>query len=245
MSERVPKASQITGREPNLDLVEISKFDTRRADWWDNTGGFRGLHDINPTRLEYINHRAGLAGKRVLDIGCGGGILSEAMAAAGAAVTGIDAAKAPLAMAKKHLQLSRLHVDYRQSTAEKMAASRPESFDIVTCMELLEHIPDPASIVQACQRLVKSKGDVFFATLNRNLKSFLLAVLGAEYILGIVHKGTHQYRKFIKPSELERWARESGLSLQDVTGLHYNPIFRRCWLGGNTHVNYMMHFKKL
>ncbi|MGD2270024.1 MAG: bifunctional 2-polyprenyl-6-hydroxyphenol methylase/3-demethylubiquinol 3-O-methyltransferase UbiG [Desulfobacterales bacterium] len=244
MADRVPQPSRGSVREPNLDQVEISKFDTRVADWWDNRGGFRGLHDINPIRLEYINNRSNLAGKRVLDIGCGGGILSEAMAAAGAVVTGIDAAKAPLAVAIKHLQLSGMHVDYRQATAEQMAADRPESFDVVTCMELLEHVPQPASVVQACQGLAKSDGDVFFATLNRNLKSFVLAVVCAEYILGIVHKGTHQYRRFIKPSELERWARESGLSLQDVTGLHYNPIFRKCWLGGNAHVNYVMHFKK-
>jgi 2-polyprenyl-6-hydroxyphenyl methylase/3-demethylubiquinone-9 3-methyltransferase len=244
-SDQTGIAPQNTGRESNIDKVEISKFDSRFADWWDKRRGFRGLHDINPARLEYINNRANITGKRVLDIGCGGGILSEAMAALGAEVTGIDMGEVPLAVAQNHLQLRGLTVDYRHMTAETMAASRPESFDVVTCLELLEHVPNPASVVRACRRLVKPHGDVFFATLNRTLKSFVLAIIAAEYILGIVHRGTHQYRKFIRPSELEIWARNAGLALQNLTGLHYNPIRRRCWLGGNVHVNYLMHFKKL
>lgn len=244
-SDRTGIAPQNTGPESNIDTVEISKFDSRAADWWNNRGGFRGLHHINPTRLAYINNRANIHGKRVLDIGCGGGILSEAMAALGAEVTAIDMGEVPLAVAQNHLQLSGLTVDYRHTSAETLAASRPESFDVVTCLELLEHVPNPASVVRAARRLVKPRGDVFFATLNRTLKSFVLAIIAAEYILGIVHRGTHQYRKFIRPTELEIWARQAGLALQDLTGLHYNPIRRRCWLGGNVHVNYLMHFKKL
>jgi 2-polyprenyl-6-hydroxyphenyl methylase/3-demethylubiquinone-9 3-methyltransferase len=234
----------MTEYDANIDAAEISKFDTLKTQWWDKKGGFKGLHDINPWRLHYIDERAQLAGKRVLDVGCGGGILSEAMAALGAEVTGIDAGEAPLVAAKHHLQNSGLNVYYQCTTAEKLSESHSESFDVVTCLELLEHVPKPSSIIRACKTLVKSKGDVFFATVNRNLKSFLLAIIAAEYIFGIVHKGTHQYGKFIKPSELENWANEAGLSLLDLTGLHYNPILRTCRLGGNAHVNYLMHFKK-
>jgi 2-polyprenyl-6-hydroxyphenyl methylase/3-demethylubiquinone-9 3-methyltransferase len=231
--------------EPNIDHVEISKFDALAAHWWDKRGGFRGLHDINPRRLAYIDKQAGLTGKKVLDVGCGGGILSEAMAALGAKVTGIDMGETPLVVAQRHLEISGLRIDYQRTTAEALAAEAPENFDIVTCLELLEHVPQPSFVVQACKALVKPSGDVFFATINRNLKSFLLAIIAAEYILGIVHKGTHQYGKFIKPSELKNWAQKAGLSLQDLTGLHYNPIIRRCRMGGNVHVNYLMHFKKV
>jgi 2-polyprenyl-6-hydroxyphenyl methylase/3-demethylubiquinone-9 3-methyltransferase len=234
----------MTEPDSNIDAAEISKFDALAAHWWDKNGGFKGLHDINPWRLNYIDERAILAGKRVLDIGCGGGILSEAMASLGAEVTGIDAGEAPLAAAKHHLQISGLDINYQCTTAEKLSESQPEGFDIVTCLELLEHVPKPSSIIRACTTLVKSKGHVFFATINRNLKSFLFAIIAAEYIFGIVHKGTHQYGKFIKPSELHRWADEAGLSLLDLTGLHYNPILRACRLGGNVHVNYLTHFKK-
>jgi 2-polyprenyl-6-hydroxyphenyl methylase/3-demethylubiquinone-9 3-methyltransferase len=230
---------------PNIDYIEISKFDALAAHWWDKRGGFRGLHDINPWRLAYIDKQAGLTGKKVLDVGCGGGILSEAMAALGARVTGIDIGETPLAVAQHHMKISGLSIDYQCTTAEILAAATPESFDIVTCLELLEHVPRPSFIVQACKALVKPSGDVFFATINRNLKSFLLAIIVAEYILGIVHKGTHQYGKFIKPSELKIWAQKAGLSLQDLTGLHYNPFIRRCRMGGNVHVNYLMHFKKV
>ena len=230
---------------PNIDYVEISKFDALAAHWWDKKGGFKGLHDINPWRLAYIDKQAGLTGKKVLDVGCGGGILSEAMAALGAKVTGIDMGETPLAAAQHHMKISGLNIEYQRTTAEALAAAAPESFDMVTCLELLEHVPHPSSIVGACKALAKPSGDIFFATINRNLKSLLLAIIAAEYILGIVHKGTHQYRKFIKPSELKIWAQKAGLALQDLTGLHYNPIMRRCRLGGNVHVNYLMHFKKV
>jgi 2-polyprenyl-6-hydroxyphenyl methylase/3-demethylubiquinone-9 3-methyltransferase len=228
----------------NIDTVEISKFDALAEHWWDNSGGFKGLHDINPWRLAYIDRQAGLTGKKVLDVGCGGGILCEAMAASGAEVTGIDMGQSPLTVAKHHMKTSGLYIDYQRTTAEKLAAAAPESFDLVTCLELLEHVPRPSNIVQACKTLVKPSGDVIFATINRNLKSFLLAIIIAEYVLGIVHRGTHQYAKFIKPSELKTWGHKAGLSLQDLTGLHYNPIVGKCRLGGNEHVNYLMHFKR-
>jgi 2-polyprenyl-6-hydroxyphenyl methylase/3-demethylubiquinone-9 3-methyltransferase len=179
-----------------------------------------------------------------LDVGCGGGILSESMAALGAVVTGIDASPAPLAVAKMHLKESGLRVDYRIATAETFAAEHAERFDVVTCLELLEHVPNPASVVAACQQLVKPGGDILFATLNRNPKSFLFAIIGAEYLLRMVRRGTHSYRKFVKPAELDGWAKAAGLTLQDLTGLHYNPFLRRYSMGGNTHVNYMIHFRK-
>jgi 2-polyprenyl-6-hydroxyphenyl methylase / 3-demethylubiquinone-9 3-methyltransferase len=228
--------------EANIDDAEIAKFEAMAPIWWDKNGVQKPLHDINVLRVDYINRRAPLAGKKVLDVGCGGGILSEAMAALGAEVTGIDAGQAPLAVAKLHLKESGLRVDYRVATAEAFAAEYSDRFDVVTCLELLEHVPDPASIVAACRRMVKPGGDVFFATLNRNPKSFLFAIIGAEYILRLVRRGTHSYHKFVKPSELERWAGEAGLTRQDLTGLHYNPFLRRYSMGGNTHVNYMMHF---
>jgi len=228
----------------NIDEAEIAKFEAMAPVWWDRQGDFKALHDINVLRLNYIDQRAHLAGKAVLDVGCGGGILSEAMASLGAAVTGIDMGEAALGVARLHLRHSGLNVDYRQAIAEKFARTHADRFDVVTCLELLEHVPDPASVVTACKTLVRPGGDVFFATLNRNPKSFLFAIIAAEYILGLVRKGTHAYRKFIKPAELKCWAVDSGLSLQDLTGLHYNPILRRYSMGGNTHVNYLMHFRK-
>ena len=181
----------------------------------------------------------------VLDAGCGGGILSEAMASLGAVVTGIDMGEAALGVARLHSRKSGLKIDYLQATAEEFAAIHPDQFDVVTCLELLEHVPDPASVVAACKTLTRPGGDVFFATLNRNLKSYLFAIVGAEYILGLVRKGTHRYRKFIKPAELKNWAVGCGLSFQDLTGLHYNPISRKYSIGGNTHVNYLAHFKRI
>jgi len=228
----------------NIDTAEIARFESLAPIWWDRQGDLKALHDINALRLNYINQRALLAGKSVLDVGCGGGILSEAMAALGAAVTGIDMSAAALGVARLHLGESRLQVEYRQATAEQFAATHADRFDVVTCLELLEHVPDPASIITACQTLVKPGGDVFFATLNRNLKSFVFAIIGAEYILGLVRKDTHRYRKFIKPAELQKWATAAGLSFRDLTGLHYNPLLKRYSLGGNTHVNYLMHFRK-
>jgi 2-polyprenyl-6-hydroxyphenyl methylase/3-demethylubiquinone-9 3-methyltransferase len=229
----------------NIDAAEIAKFEAMAPIWWDKKSAFKALHDINVLRLGYIDHHAPLSGLRVLDVGCGGGILSEAMTALGAQVTAIDMGAAPLAVAKLHLEESGLSVDYQHATAEEFSEIHPDGFDVLTCLELLEHVPDPSSVVSACKKLVKPGGHVFFATLNRNPKSFLFAIIAAEYILGLVRKGTHTYRKFIKPSELEHWATTAGLAFQDLTGLHYNPFLRKYSLGGNTHVNYLMHFRKL
>ncbi len=229
----------------NIDVAEIAKFEAMAPIWWDKTGAFKALHDINVLRLDYIDGRAAVSGKRVLDVGCGGGILSEAMTALGAEVTGIDMGEAPLAVAKLHLRESGLFVNYQRATAEEFSEAHPEGFDVITCLELLEHVPNPYSVVSACKKLVKPGGHVFFATLNRNPKSFLFAIIAAEYILGLVRRGTHTYSKFIKPSELDRWATSAGLTFRDLTGLHYNPFLRKYSLGGNTHVNYLMHFCKI
>ena len=229
---------------PNIDPEEIEKFEAQAPLWWDKGGEFKGLHDINPLRLQYINDRSPLADKKVVDIGCGGGILAESMAFLGAQVTGIDIGDAPLAAARLHMQSSGLRIDYRKCTAEALAETEPEAFDIVTCMELLEHVPQPAEVVAACQRLVKPRGDVYFATLNRTWKAFVLAIVAAEYLLGVVKRGTHTYRRFLKPEEIDAWARKVGLVLNDLTGLQYNPVFGRQWLGGKPDVNYLMHFRK-
>ena len=229
----------------NIDAAELAKFEAMAPIWWDRNGVQKPLHDINVLRVGYINTQAPLAGKNVLDVGCGGGILSESMAALGAVVTGIDASPAPLAVAKRHLKESGLRIDYQMATAETFAAEHSGRFDVVTCLELLEHVPEPASVVSACRRLVKPGGDVLFATLNRNLKSFVFAIIGAEYLLRMVRRGTHSYRMFVKPAELDGWAGAAGLTLQDLTGLHYNPFLRQYSMGGNTHVNYMMHFRKM
>ena len=228
----------------NIDAAELAKFEAMAPIWWDKNGVQKPLHDINVLRVDYINTRVPLANKNVLDVACGGGILSEAMAALGAVITGIDASPAPLAVAKMHLKESGLEVDYQLATAENFATEHFQRFDVVTCLELLEHVPDPASVVSACYRLVKPGGDVFFATLNRNLKSFVFAIIGAEYLLRMVKRGTHSYRKFVKPTEIDGWAKTAGLIRQDLTGLHYNPFLKRYSMGGNTHVNYMMHFSK-
>jgi len=224
---------------PNVDPEEIGKFERLAARWWDPGSEFRPLHEMNPLRLRYIDERAPLAGKTVLDVGCGGGLLTEAMAARGARVTGIDLGEAPLAVARLHLRESGLAVDYRHIAAEDLAEQEPASFDTVTCLEMLEHVPDPASTVAACARLVKPGGKVFFSTINRNPKSWLLAIVGAEYVLGLLPRGTHDYMKFIRPSELEQWARRAGLRVREYTGLHYNPISRRFWLAPGLDVNYM------
>ena len=229
---------------PNIDPDEIEKFEAQAPLWWDKTGEFKGLHDINPLRLQYIDDRSPLSGKKVVEVGCGGGILAEAMAGLGARVTGIDIGDAPLAVARLHAQASGLQIAYRKTTAEDLADAEPEAYDVVTCMELLEHVPDPAAVVKACHRLAKPGGDVYFATLNRTWKAFLLAIIAAEYLLGVVKRGTHTYRRFLKPGEIDAWARQAGLVRQDLTGLHYNPVFNRKWLGGDTDVNYLMHFRK-
>lgn len=230
--------------DTNVDPSEISKFAAMADYWWNPSGRLKALHDINPLRLGYIDNRAPLVGKEVLDIGCGGGILSEAMATAGARVTGIDMSRASLDTAISHMEDSGLNIVYRHSTAEAFAKRYPDSFDTVVCMELLEHVPHPESVIRACRQLVKPGGDIFFATLNRNLKSFVFAIFGAEYLLGMVERGTHNYNRFIKPKELISWGEDTGLSVCDLTGLHYNLITRRYSLGGSTHVNYLVHFRR-
>ena len=225
----------------NVDPDEIAKFAQLAARWWDPHSEFKPLHEINPLRLNYINDRVGLKDKTVLDIGCGGGILAESMAAHGARVTGIDLGEAPLAVAKLHLKESGLKVDYRHVSAEDLAREQPGSFDVVTCMEMLEHVPDPASTVEACARLVKPGGQVFFSTINRNPKSWLLAIVGAEYVLNLLPRGTHEYMKFIKPSELEGWARQAGLTMRELIGMHYNPLTREYRLGRGVDVNYIAY----
>ena len=225
----------------NIDHNEIAKFEALATRWWDPESEFRTLHQINPLRLEFINERAPLEGKKVLDVGCGGGILSESMATRGARVTGIDMGEKPLSVAKLHLKESGLEVDYRQTTTEALAIEEPESFDIITCMEMVEHVPDPASVINACSRLVRPGGELFFSTINRTPKAWLFAIIGAEYLLNILPKGTHSYEKFIRPSELERWARESGLVTKEITGMHYNPFTDRYWLAPGVEVNYLLH----
>ena len=229
---------------PNVDLDEIAKFEKLAARWWDANSEFRPLHEINPLRLDWIAARAPLAGKAVLDVGCGGGILAEAMAARGARVTGIDLGEAPLAVARLHLKESGQKVEYIKVAAEELAHKRPGSFDVVTCMEMLEHVPDPASIVAACAQLVKPGGQLFFSTLNRNPKSWLFAIVGAEYILKLLPRGTHEYLKFIKPSELERWCRSAGVNVREYTGMHYNPLTQRYTLGPGVDVNYIVHAER-
>lgn len=226
----------------NVDRGEIAKFEAVASQWWDTEGEFKPLHRINPLRLGYITERAGgLFGKTVLDVGCGGGILSESMARAGANVTGLDMGAEPLQVARLHALESGVSVDYVQETVEDHAAKHPQKYDVVTCMEMLEHVPDPASVVTACAQLVKPGGHVFFSTLNRNGKSWLMAVVGAEYILRMVPKGTHDIKKFIKPAELLRWVDETPLQERHMTGLHFNPLTNRFSLGPGVDVNYMLH----
>lgn len=224
----------------NVDAVEIQKFSALAHKWWDPNSEFRPLHEINPLRLSYINDIVPLSGKTVLDVGCGGGILSEALAGAGATVTGIDLADKSLSVAKLHLLESGKQVEYRKVAVEVLAEERPASYDVVTCMEMLEHVPDPAAVVAACAKLVKPNGHVFFSTLNRNPKSYLFAIIGAEYVLNLLPRGTHDYAKFIKPSELAQWCRNAGLNVGDVTGMSYNPLDKSYSLGRDTSVNYVM-----
>ena len=228
----------------NVDPAEIAKFEGLAARWWDPHSEFKPLHDINPLRLDYIECLEPLRGKRVLDVGCGGGLLSEGMAARGAQVIGIDMGEAPLSVARLHLYESGLHVDYRQITAERMAAENPAAFDIVTCLEMLEHVPQPESIVAACARLVRPGGLVVFSTINRNPKSYAFAIVGAEYLLRMLPKGTHDFRKFIRPSELDRWARAAELELHDLSGMTYNPLTARYRLGRDVDVNYLAAYRR-
>lgn len=225
----------------NVDHEEIAKFEQLASKWWDRNSEFKPLHDINPLRVGFIDQRVKLAGKKVLDVGCGGGILSESMAQRGASVTGIDMGEAPLKVAKLHGLESGVEVSYRQVTVEELAAEQPASYDVVTCMEMLEHVPDPASIVNACAQLVKPGGYAFFSTLNRNPKSYLFAIMGAEQILKLVPKGTHDFKKFIRPSELGTWIRQNGLNSLDITGLAYNPLTQTYRLNPkDVDVNYMI-----
>jgi 2-polyprenyl-6-hydroxyphenyl methylase/3-demethylubiquinone-9 3-methyltransferase len=228
----------------NADPAELQKFASLAHRWWDPASEFKPLHDINPLRLDYIDQIAGLNGKRVLDVGCGGGILSEAMASRGAQVTGIDLGEKALKVAQLHKLESGAEVDYRLVSVETLAQEQPESFDVVTCMEMLEHVPDPSAIIRACAGLVKPGGRVFFSTLNRNPKSYLFAVIGAEYVLNMLPKGTHDYQKFIKPSELSSWCRSAGLDVSGLTGMSYNPLTKRYWLGEDVSVNYILHATK-
>mgnify|MGYP006394457309 CR=1 FL=1 len=230
----------------NVDPAEIAKFEALASRWWDPTGEFKPLHDINPLRLNYIDQRAPLAGSRVLDVGCGGGLLSEAMAGRGAEVTGIDMGEAPLNVAKLHCLESGASVDYRRITVEELAAdeSIQGQFDIVTCLEMLEHVPDPQSVLSACARLLKPGGQLFVSTINRNPKSFLFAIVGAEYVLKMLPKGTHEWKRFIRPGEMDALLRRAGVQVQDLTGMTYNPITRHYRLGRDVDVNYMMHATK-
>lgn len=228
----------------NVDPAEVAKFDALASRWWDPDGEFRTLHEINPLRLDWIRQHVQLSGTNVVDIGCGGGILAESMATASATVTGIDMAEGPLAVARLHQHESHSDVDYRQATAEELALEKAASFDVVTCLEMLEHVPDPSQVVKSCAELVKPNGHVFFSTINRNPKSFAFAIVGAEYVLKLLPAGTHEYEKFIRPSELESWARHAGLSLKDSIGMHYNPLTKDYSLGENLDVNYLMYFQR-
>jgi 2-polyprenyl-6-hydroxyphenyl methylase / 3-demethylubiquinone-9 3-methyltransferase len=225
----------------NADPRELAKFSDLAHRWWDPAGEFKPLHEINPLRLEWIDRHARLAGKKVLDVGCGGGILAESMAQRGASVTGIDLSDKALRVAQLHLLESGLAVTYESVAADRFAEAHPAAFDVVTCMELLEHVPEPARMVAACAQLVRPGGQVFFSTLNRNPKSYLFAVIGAEYVLGLLPKGTHDYLRFIKPSELSRWGRDAGLRTDEVIGMTYNPLSKRYALGRDCGVNYLMH----
>lgn len=228
----------------NADPLELEKFSELAHRWWDPESEFKPLHDINPLRLDWIDRCVGLADKRVLDVGCGGGILAESMAVRGATVTGIDLGEKALSVARLHLLESGQKAEYLLQSAEDHAAARPGQYDVVTCMEMLEHVPDPASVVRACAKLVKPGGRVFFSTLNRKLKAYLLAIVGAEYLLNMIPKGTHDYATFIKPSELSRWARESGLELLGMEGIAYNPITGQFTLSRDLDVNYLAAFAR-
>ena len=228
----------------NFDPQEIAKFEELASRWWDPDSEFKPLHEINPLRLEYIDRRSTLNGKKVVDVGCGGGILAESMAHKGANVLGIDMGKAPLSVAQLHKLETGAELEYQQITAEELAEKETGQYDVVTCMEMLEHVPDPASVIAACSKLVKPDGHVFFSTINRNPKSYLFAIVGAEYILQMLPKGTHDYSKFIKPSELENWSSSADLHLRELTGMSYNLLSKKYSLGHDVDVNYLMHTQK-
>ena len=228
----------------NIDHAEREKFDSVASGWWDPEGPFRPLHELNPARLKFICDRATIADRDVLDVGCGGGILAESLARKGGNVTGIDIAPRVLSIARLHLHESGLDVDYQEKMVEDQAQEKPEGFDIVTCMEMLEHVPDPASVVNACAGMLTVGGHLFMSTLNRTPMSFAVAILGGEYITRIIPKGTHQYDRFIKPSELCSWLRSAGMKVEDISGIHYNPIERTARTGGHVNVNYLIHAVK-
>ncbi|MEO0369377.1 MAG: bifunctional 2-polyprenyl-6-hydroxyphenol methylase/3-demethylubiquinol 3-O-methyltransferase UbiG [Pseudomonadota bacterium] len=229
----------------NIDVAEIQKFEDLASRWWDPSSEFKPLHQINPLRCDYINLHTPVDGLKVLDVGCGGGLVSEALASSGATVTGIDMGEAPLAVANLHLLESGLNVDYQRITAEELAKDNNEQFDIVTCLEMLEHVPNPGSVISACADMIKPDGTVYFSTINRNAKAWLFAIVGAEYVLNLLPRGTHEYEKLIKPSELEQYARDAGLVFEGITGLHYNPVTQRYWLGKGVDVNYMVRCRKV
>ena len=228
----------------NIDPAEIKKFEDLASRWWDKHGEFKPLHEMNPLRLNFINTGSPLDGQTVCDIGCGGGILSESMARCGATITGIDMGKAPLSVARLHAMESELEIDYQQITAEEMAEKYPAKFDVVTCMEMLEHVPDPASVIAACSTLVKPGGSVYFSTINRNPKAYAFAIVGAEYLMKMLPRGTHDYAKFIKPSELDQWARAAGLKLTNLKGVSYNPFTGLFSQSQDVDVNYMVHYTR-
>jgi len=229
----------------NLDHDEVKKFDDLAAKWWDPDGEFKPLHQINPLRVGFINERVNLEGIKVLDVGCGGGILAEALSKLGAQVTGIDASEQTIGVAQNHSNAVGSDVSYYQTTIEEFIANKPEEkFDVITCLEMLEHVPSPGEIIKTCSTILKDDGDIFFSTINRNPRSYLFAIVGAEYILNLLPKGTHDYQKFIKPSELAKWIRDARLSQIETIGLSYNPITDNYWLGKDIQVNYMVHAKK-
>ena len=229
----------------NVDASEIAKFEALAKRWWDKDSEFKPLHDINPLRANFIDEHSPVAEKKILDVGCGGGILCEALAQRGAQVTGIDMGEAPLSVAKLHALESGVEVNYHQTTAETLAEENAEQFDVVTCLEMLEHVPDPASVIKACERLVKPGGHVYFSTINRNPKSYLFAIIGAEYVLNLLPKGTHEYKKFIRPSEMATWIRGAGLQWERITGMTYNPLTKKYKLNANdVDVNYLIHTSK-
>ncbi len=230
--------------DQNIDYTEREKFDAVASAWWDPEGPFRPLHELNPARMRFITERASIADAQVLDVGCGGGILAESLAKKGGHVTGIDVAPRVLSTAKLHLQESGLDINYQEKTVEDQAQESQASFDLVTCMEMLEHVPDPSSVIQSVQELLKPGGHGFFSTLNRTPMAFALGIVGAEYIAGLLPRGTHRYDRFIRPSELSEWLRAAGMVVRDIVGLHYNPITRSVMLGGNVKVNYLVHASK-
>ena len=231
-------------KSENVDPEEITKFDEAAYRWWDMNSEFKVLHDMNPLRLNYIDERIGLSGKKILDVGCGGGILSESMAQRGAQVKGIDLGKAALSVARLHALESEVKVDYEIISTESLAEREAGEYDAVCCLEMLEHVPDPQAIIHACAKLVKPGGKVFFSTINRNPKSYLMAIVGAEYVLRLLPRGTHEYKKFIKPSELDRWSRDAGLSMSDLRGIEYNPLSQTFSLNNDVDVNYIVSTEK-